>query len=139
LFRDPRRKALYVNWEDVALRTVGILRMRQSRYPADERLERLIAELRADHHFVELWERAAVLPDATIDLVLRHARVGELHIRSVHLHLADAEDHVMATLLPADARTRVAFARYLLRPKATKGSSGTPCDLAGAGSNGSRR
>jgi hypothetical protein len=114
LFRDPERKALYANWEDVARRTVGYLRMRHSRYAGDERLERLLAELRLDEDFVRLWGRAMVLPEATVELVLRHPRLGSMHVRSVRLLLTDADDHAMVTLVPADARTKVAFRR--LRP-----------------------
>jgi hypothetical protein len=124
LFRDPKRKALYVNWEAVALRTVGYIRMRVSRYAGDSRLEALCAELRADHDFVALWERATVLPEGTLDVHLRHPRLGEVRARSVRLHLADADDHVLATLVPADARSTLAFER--LRQRSTRTRSGAP-------------
>lgn len=114
LFKDPKRKAIYVNWEASALRTVGQLRMRLARYAGNERIACLLAELRSDADFVRMWERAAVLPEETIDLILRRPPLGELRFRSIHLVVVNAADHVMATLVPADPRSKRATKRLCM-------------------------
>ncbi|WP_405753667.1 helix-turn-helix transcriptional regulator [Streptomyces sp. NBC_00144] len=75
---------------------VAGLRATASRYPADQRLRRLIAELRAgSERFAELWDSGAVdqhdAPHKTID----HPQVGELTLDCDLLSVSGSDLRIM--------------------------------------------
>ena len=58
---------------------VGDLRAAAARYPADQRLRRLIADLRAhSERFAELWDSGAVGPHESARKTIEHPQVGPL-------------------------------------------------------------
>src|SRR6266700_2920137 len=55
LFMNPRRRALYADWEEMARRTVGVLRARHARYLGEPRFDALLSALRASPEFGSYW------------------------------------------------------------------------------------
>ena len=116
LFVDPELRAFYVDWDDVAARSVGVLRALRARRPRDARFEALLAALRADSsEFTRMWnDRRVEGLDMTI-LRLRHARFGRFDISLVRFVLATEPDVIVSTLTARDKRATALFARLRRR------------------------
>ncbi|MFJ5234465.1 helix-turn-helix transcriptional regulator [Kitasatospora sp. NPDC088391] len=79
IFLDPPTRALFANWEVKARSVVAHLRMVAARFPADGRVQALVAELSAaSGEFGALWEDHSVANCDSFTNVLRHPQVGEL-------------------------------------------------------------
>ncbi|KIF70471.1 XRE family transcriptional regulator [Streptomyces sp. AcH 505] len=75
---------------------VAELRAAQSRYPADQRLRRLIAELRANSaRFAELWDAGAVAHIEASRKTVDHPRVGPLTLDCDVLSVAGSDVRIM--------------------------------------------
>jgi transcriptional regulator with XRE-family HTH domain len=76
---------------------VADLRATASRYPADQRLRRLIAELRANSdRFAELWDSGAVGRHEASRKTIDHAQVGSLTLDCDILTVAGSDLRIMA-------------------------------------------
>jgi hypothetical protein len=78
-------------------RQVAELRETARRYPADQPLRRLIAELRThSRRFAELWDAGAVdRPDAPTRKTVDHPQVGALTLDCDRLDVADTGLHIV--------------------------------------------
>ncbi|GGN89078.1 transcriptional regulator [Streptomyces albiflavescens] len=75
---------------------VGDLRATASQYPADERLRRLIAELRANSdRFAELWDSGAVGRHEASRKTVHHPQVGPLTLDCDVLSVAGSDLRIM--------------------------------------------
>ncbi|KJC64617.1 helix-turn-helix domain-containing protein [Agreia bicolorata] len=95
LLTDPALRELYVDWEGLSKRTIGLFRSRVGLH-ADRRTEQLIAELTRDSaRFRELWNRhdIAGMTEGTHPMV--HPRVGALNLHYAHLPLVGSDDHTI--------------------------------------------
>jgi transcriptional regulator with XRE-family HTH domain len=79
LFTDPSMKALYPQWEAVALNCIATLRRQSATHPDDPQLAALVDELSAcDDFFRRWWAAHRVAPRGGGTKVLCHPVVGEL-------------------------------------------------------------
>ncbi|MFF4351029.1 helix-turn-helix transcriptional regulator [Streptomyces sp. NPDC001530] len=75
---------------------VADLRATASRYPADQRLRRLIAELRANSdRFAELWDSGAVGRQESARKIVDHPQVGPLTLDCDVLSVAGSDLRIM--------------------------------------------
>jgi hypothetical protein len=113
LFMDPRRKKLYVDWEDVARSTVGVLRLRQGTRRGDPSLDALLSALRgASSDFLRLWNEGRPLPLESSIVRMRHNVFGTITVATARFLLPSDPDYCLATLPPADSNTVAAFVGY---------------------------
>lgn len=81
VFLDPRARALYVDWADVADSTVGTFRLSHGEDPDDPRARRVVAHLlERSPEFRSRWERHDVLANCLPPKRLRHPEVGLLTV-----------------------------------------------------------
>lgn len=79
LFTDPAMRALYADWESVAMTAVAQLRMEAAKYPDDPRLAALVGELSVqDAQFSQWWAAQNVASLSTGTKTLIHSIAGEL-------------------------------------------------------------
>lgn len=91
VFGDAATRALHADWEEAARETVALLRFAAARYPDDEALLGLIADLRARRDDAERWWEAHDVAQK------RHGLKRYVHPTVGRLTL-----HYEALLLPAD-------------------------------------
>ncbi|MDH6142033.1 transcriptional regulator with XRE-family HTH domain [Kitasatospora sp. GP30] len=88
--RTPQAQAAF----EAAL--VADLRTAAERYPADQRLRALVAELRAgSERFVELWDSGAVGRHETSAKTIDHPQVGAITLDCDMLTVAGSDMHIM--------------------------------------------
>jgi len=111
MFMDPTRHALYGDdWEEVALLTVGVFRVRYGQYSGNAKFDALLDSLMMKStRFAALWARKHTTPLDTVEVNLRHSQYGVLKVSTVRFRLLPESDFVLATLPPADARTAKTF------------------------------
>jgi transcriptional regulator with XRE-family HTH domain len=102
LFGDPRVAAIFVDWPAKARDTVSDLRVELGRRPGDDRLRRLVDELRvASRAFDELWAAYPIEPCAYHDRRYRVPDVGELTLHDEFLQLGDDDGQRLAIFTAA--------------------------------------
>ncbi|GAA1073242.1 MULTISPECIES: helix-turn-helix transcriptional regulator [Kitasatospora] len=80
-FLDPRARAFYPAWEQVAAETVAHLRLDAARHPADRRAAAFVGELSArSPEFRRLWDGHAVAEKTHGRKLLRHPTAGLLDL-----------------------------------------------------------
>jgi transcriptional regulator with XRE-family HTH domain len=115
LFMAPERRALYVDFEQVAARTVGAARVRHGRHSGHPRFDALLKCLReGSSDFLRLWDATRTAPLEPWILRLRHARHGRLNLGLVTLLLPMVTD-AMVLMYPADDSETAAVFRHLAR------------------------
>ena len=89
VFRDPRARAFYRRWEDLAAATVGSLRAEAARDPYDHELTQLIGELsmRSDD-FRRMWAEHDVTQYRNGTQYFHHELVGDLELSYESFNLA---------------------------------------------------
>jgi transcriptional regulator with XRE-family HTH domain len=110
LFGDPRVAAIFVDWPAKARDTVSDLRVELGRRPGDDRLRRLVDELRiASRAFDELWSAYPIQPCAYHDRRYRLPDIGELTLHDEFLQLGDDDGQRLAifTAAPGSASAGV--------------------------------
>ncbi|MFD7015707.1 helix-turn-helix transcriptional regulator [Streptomyces sp. NPDC059928] len=91
IFLDPFAREFYADWEHAARIAVGNLRASSSRFPQDERIERVVGELSVrSPAFTGLWARYEVRPRTHEDKHFRHPRVGEIRLHFEALAVTSA-------------------------------------------------
>ncbi len=107
LFMDPKRRKLYLDWEDIARGTVGVLRLRHGTRQSDPSLEALLTALRgASRDFSRLWDENRTLPLQSATVRMRHQLFGTIKVATLRFLLPADPDCFLATLPPADPKTR---------------------------------
>ncbi|WP_030688210.1 helix-turn-helix domain-containing protein [Streptomyces sp. NRRL B-1347] len=101
-FLHPGMRDLYPDWEEVARDTVAALRMDLGRFPCDDRLCTLLAELsvRSDD-FRRLWAEHQVREHAHDVQRVRHPVAGELTLNRETLRLPNEPDQALVTYAAA--------------------------------------
>lgn len=101
LFTDPRVASRFVDWHEVAMDLTGRLRASQSRDPADAALTETIDGLRRDSDdFARMWQEHPAREAPLGRVVVRHPRLGELHLSDALLRPTDADDELVLVFLP---------------------------------------
>jgi transcriptional regulator with XRE-family HTH domain len=120
LFMDSRRRAMYGDqWEKLALRTVGVLRSRHATLLGDPQFAALLKGLRAaSAEFERFWNSGCTAALDTVEVALRHRRLGALQVAIVRLSLPLEPDCFVSVHPPANARTAAVFARLARIPAA---------------------
>ncbi|KDN21750.1 helix-turn-helix transcriptional regulator [Amycolatopsis rifamycinica] len=81
VFLDPAGREFYREWERAAHSCVAEIRAAYGHDPDNARIAQVVAELSArSPEFARLWGRHDVKPKTQESKLLRHPRVGELHI-----------------------------------------------------------
>ena len=105
VFNDPTTRALHADWDEAARETVALLRFAAARYPDDEALRELIAELRAgSDDAAGWWEAHDVSQKRHGRKRYLHPAVGELTLHYEALLLADDGDQLL-TIYAAEPDT----------------------------------
>jgi transcriptional regulator with XRE-family HTH domain len=110
LFSDPDVAAIFVGWSAKARDTVSDLRVELGRRPRDDRLPRLVGELReASPAFDDLWSEYPIQPCAYHDRRYRVPALGELTLHDEFLELGDDDGQRLAifTATPGSASAAV--------------------------------
>jgi transcriptional regulator with XRE-family HTH domain len=114
LFGDPRVAAIFVDWPTKARDTVSDLRVELGRRPHDDRLRRLVDELRAANHaFDELWAAYPIEPCAYHDRRYRIPDLGELTLHDEFLQLGDDNGQRLAIFTAAPGSPSAALLHQL--------------------------
>ncbi|MBY8884337.1 helix-turn-helix transcriptional regulator [Streptomyces sp. PTM05] len=91
IFLDPFAREFYTDWDRAARIAVGNLRASSSRFPREERIERVVGELSVrSPAFAGLWARYEVRPRTHEDKHFRHPRVGEIRLHFEALAVTSA-------------------------------------------------
>ncbi|MEU0741379.1 helix-turn-helix transcriptional regulator [Streptomyces sp. NPDC006134] len=111
VFLEPRVRALYPDWRDVAGGFVERLRMDATRYPDDPRLHALVDELsERDPDFRHWWARHAVRGVTSGRKRVRHPVAGELTLDWQALRITAApEQTIIVHTAAEDTGTRRGF------------------------------
>jgi transcriptional regulator with XRE-family HTH domain len=105
VFSDPATRALHADWEEAAWETVALLRFAAARYPDDEALGELIAELRLHSDTAaHWWETHDVTQKRHGRKRYTHPAVGQLTLQYEALLLADDGDQLL-TIYAAEPDT----------------------------------
>jgi transcriptional regulator with XRE-family HTH domain len=116
VFGDPATRALHADWDAAARQTVALLRFAAARYPGDQALAALIAELRAGSaEAARCWESRDVAQKHHGEKRYLHPVVGPLTVHYEAVLLAEEGDQLL-TLYAAEPGTRDAERLARLSP-----------------------
>ena len=105
VFGDPATRALHRDWEEAARETVALLRFAAGRYPDDQALRQLTAELRAGNsEAADWWETHDVAQKRHGVKRYLHPLVGPLSLHYEALLLPDDGDQLL-TIYAAEPQT----------------------------------
>jgi transcriptional regulator with XRE-family HTH domain len=94
LLLDPRMRELYMEWDGLSMRSIGLLRSRAGLHPDQTRTEALISLLLNESaRFRELWRRHDIEGMTEGMHPMNHPVVGGLTLHYAHLPLAGSDDH----------------------------------------------
>jgi transcriptional regulator with XRE-family HTH domain len=99
MFTSDAAREIYLEWEPEARAMLGRFRLAAARHPGDQRVARLIAELRRDSPEVRDWWPAHHVTPIGGEGVkkLRHPRFGPAEYSHVILQVADNPDQVLVS------------------------------------------
>ncbi|WP_303323541.1 helix-turn-helix transcriptional regulator [Actinomyces radicidentis] len=90
IFTDPRAHDFYTDWRSAADEGVQYLRASCARYPEDDAVSAVIAELHgASEEFRRAWDTYEVHYQGSGDRGIRHEQVGELALSFVNLEIPE--------------------------------------------------
>lgn len=120
-FLDPKRRALFVDWEDVAANVAGWTRMRYGHRSDDTRLNAVLAEVReSSPEFRRFWnETRTAPPTASLTYRLRHPRFDRLSFSSMRFTPEGEPDVLLIAMIANDSTTTAALGRK--GPRASRG------------------
>ncbi|MCC5480554.1 helix-turn-helix transcriptional regulator [Streptomyces barringtoniae] len=126
VFRDPRARRFYRNWEGIAHDAVGSLRTEAARNPADTDLADLIDELATcSDEFAQRWDDHDVEYYRSGQQRFHHPDVGDLDLDYDALEVpADPGLTIVTYTLAATGRHAAAFARLYGSQASTRRSQG---------------
>ncbi len=93
VFLDPAGTRFFVEWERVAIDTVGSLRQAWGKGTSRHRVETVVAELRASADFEKMWETHAITGKSYQRKSIDHPAVGRLTLDYLTFAIPDAHDH----------------------------------------------
>ncbi|WP_267717351.1 helix-turn-helix domain-containing protein [Streptomyces sp. CoH17] len=94
VFLDPAGPSFFVEWERVAIDTVGSLRQAWGKINSRHRVETIISELCAESpDFVRMWNTHAVIGKNHQRKSIHHPSVGRLTLDYLTFAIPDAHDH----------------------------------------------
>ncbi|MEW9534039.1 helix-turn-helix transcriptional regulator [Microbispora sp. NPDC049125] len=132
LFLDPGAHDFYVEWDEVAIATVGQLRLTVGQYPHDPDVAALISELTArSEDFRRLWIVGNVEQRSSGAKSLRHPALGVLRLQYQHVVPVDEPRQRLVTLIPEEQSATEAAVQLLRRwagPVTTGPDRITPLD-----------
>ena len=104
-FVDPRRRTLYLDWEEQAGSAVAAFRAEAAPYLDEPPFQALIAELRAaSPDFVRMWERRDVHGRTDGLKRLRHPRFGRMDLEHTIYQITDQPGLRLLLYTPAGSR-----------------------------------
>lgn len=94
LLTDLALRELYLEWEGLTMRSIGLLRSQAGLDPQNPQAKQLIAQL-TEHspRFRELWGRHDITGMTEGTHPMAHPEVGALSLHYAHLPLSSLEDH----------------------------------------------
>lgn len=96
LLLDPAVRDLYVDWEGLSMRSIGLLRSRVGLDPDHDRTRELITQLtRESERFRELWHRHDIEGMTEGMHPMRHPTAGDLSLHYSHFPLVGASTHTI--------------------------------------------
>jgi transcriptional regulator with XRE-family HTH domain len=114
-FMDPDRRAVYLDWSELAQIAVGILRTAYARRVGDPYFDSLIRALtEGSREFKKLWNAQQTAPLTPDRVRLSVPKIGELTVMSMRLRFSGGNDSLLMLLPPADepsARKMLLLAR----------------------------
>jgi hypothetical protein len=123
---DPAARQLYVDWAQIAVEMVAILRLDAGAHPDDPRTTELVGELMMKSpEFSRWWDQHKVLNRTWGDKRFRHPVVGPLEIDYEALHLPGDPDQTLFVYRAPDGDTESAEALRLLASWNAKTTSET--------------
>lgn len=109
-FMDPARKALYADWPRLMANAVAFLRGSYATRIGDQEFERLITTLvSSSPDFDRMWEQHRTFPLSSVEVSLRHLRLGPLEFISSRFGLPTLNDHIAFFLACANRPTSKAL------------------------------
>jgi transcriptional regulator with XRE-family HTH domain len=116
LFMDPHRRALYVDWEEIALVSVGGYRVLYAQHSNDTRMKAVLKDLQSRcPEFVRMWDQRRTAPLVPVTLRLQHPKLGRLTFSPKRFLLFGDPRVMLSTFLPEDSRTAGTFKRLARR------------------------
>jgi transcriptional regulator with XRE-family HTH domain len=112
IFMDPKRRELYVDWEDIARLGVSIFRANYVTHIGDPAFEALIEDLQRDSAvFARLWKEQRTTSLQIGEVRLKLGKAAPICIHSTKLAVPDHPDTILFVLVPVDAGASSAIAR----------------------------
>ncbi|MEU6404226.1 helix-turn-helix transcriptional regulator [Streptomyces sp. NPDC046985] len=107
MFQDPVARERIANWSHFAAATVGMLRRETARRPYDDRLARLVNELRtADRDVARWWDDHAVVDFRSTSKRIEHPVAGPMLFDIEHVVAPDEpEQHLVIYTADPDSPT----------------------------------
>jgi hypothetical protein len=94
LLTDPGMRELYVEWEGLSSRSIGLLRAQAGLHPDHERAKELVAELsQHSERFRTLWNRHDTTGMTEGTHPMQHAVAGALSLHYAHFPLVGTDHH----------------------------------------------
>jgi len=106
LFMDPKRRAMYLDWEFLAELSVGSMRTAQGQMPDDDHFNSLIRDLcDGSQEFRRLWDAHLTAPQiGSLKFGMKLPRFGALHFTSERFRSLESQQ-LLIFLLPADEKS----------------------------------
>jgi transcriptional regulator with XRE-family HTH domain len=96
LLLDPAAQQLYLEWEGLSTRSIGLMRSWAGLEPEHPRATELIALLTAQSpRFREVWHRHDIVGMSEGMHPMNHPAVGELSLHYAHLPIAGSDGHTI--------------------------------------------
>jgi transcriptional regulator with XRE-family HTH domain len=96
LLVDQAVRQLYLEWEGLSSRSIGLLRSHIGLAPDDPRAQELVAQLlRESERFAELWHRYDIQGMTEGIHPMNHPTAGRIDLHYAHLPLAGADGHTI--------------------------------------------
>lgn len=100
LFMDPRRRALYVDWELIAQGAVGALRAASATEAGKPHVDPIVSALaQGSVDFTRMWNAQHTTPLTALPIRLKLPRIGQVDFTSLRLHFPGAEGRLFVLLL----------------------------------------
>lgn len=99
---DPDLRTAFGHWDRKVDDVVGVLRAHRARFPDDEVLADLVAELvDVSPVFAERWAEHVLRDRSPADVVFRHPLAGDLELVHQSMRLPDHDDWILGTYVVA--------------------------------------
>lgn len=118
IFCDPVASTFYDDWELTARATVASVRVTSAQFPRHRRIAELVAELtEASPGFAALWTAQEIRLSPCVEThLLRHPRVGELHLYCSTLAIVAAPGQSLHVFSPVPGSESAARLERLAEP-----------------------